>query len=162
MKALKPFGNYYFIGSKGSSFGLVNRENQDVTGYKFDVILDWNDSIALVKEEEEWKLYDVKNDNYVFEGISEYKSLRDDEQEKILLITKNSKSGILSNKYGEVVGATFNDIINIGSVENPVYFAEKYIHEAEFYVVIYYDAKGKILRKQIFTEAEEYDKIYCG
>ena len=43
-----------------------------------------------------------------------------------------------------------------------MYFAEKYIIEADFYVVIYYDATGKILRKQIFTEAEEYDKIYCG
>ncbi len=161
-KALKPFGNYYFIGNKGASFGLVNLENQDVTGYKFDEILDWNDSVALVNEEEEWKLYDIKNDNYVFDGISEYEVLRNDEEEKILLITKDSKSGILSNKHGEVVGATFNDIVNIGSVENPVYFAEKYILEAEFYVVIYYDARGKILRKQIFTEAEEYDKIYCG
>ena len=161
-KALKPFGNYYFIGNKGTSFGLVNLENQDVTGYKFDEILDWNDSIALVKEDEEWKLYDIKNDTYTFEGISEYEVLRDDEEEKILLITKESKSGILSNKHGEVVGATFNDIINIGSVEHPVYFAEKYILEAEFYVVIYYNEKGKILRKQIFTEAEEYEKIYCG
>ena len=161
-KALKPFGNYYFIGTKGSSFGLVNLENQDVTGYKFNEILDWNDSIALVKAEDEWKLYDIKHDNYVFEGISEYKVQRDDEGEKILLITKDSKSGILSNRYGEVVGATFNDIINIGSVENPVYFAEKYILEADFYVVIYYDAEGKILRKQIFTDVEEYEKIYCG
>ena len=161
-KALKPFGNYYFIGTKGSSFGLVNLENQDVTGYKFNEILDWNDSIALVKVEDEWKLYDIKHDNYVFEGISEYKVQRDDEGEKILLITKDSKSGILSNRYGEVVGATFNDIINIGSVENPVYFAEKYILEADFYVVIYYDAEGKILRKQIFTDVEEYEKIYCG
>lgn len=161
-KALKPFGNHYFIGTKGSSFGLVDLENLDVTGYKFDKILDWNDSVALVHEEDEWKLYDIKNDNYVFEGISEYKILRDDEEEKILLITKNSKSGILSNIHGEVVGATFNDIINIGSIENPVYFAEKYILEADFYVVIYYDSKGKILRKQIFTEAKEYEKIYCG
>ena len=160
-KALKPFGVHYFIGTKGASFGLVNLENQDVTGYKFDEILDWNDSIALVKEEDEWKLYDIKNDNYVFEGISEYEVLRDDEEEKILLITKDSKSGILSNLHGEVVGATFNDIINIGSVENPVYFAEKYILEADFYVVIYYNSKGEILRKQIFTEAKEYEKIYC-
>ncbi|MCK5704748.1 MAG: hypothetical protein KAI29_26525, partial [Cyclobacteriaceae bacterium] len=140
-KALKPFGNYYFIGSKGSSFGLVDLKNQDVTGYKFDEILDWNDSVALVKEIDEWKLYDIKNDVYVFEGISEYKVLRDDDEEKILLIIKDSKSGILSNLYGEVVGATFNDIINIGTPETPVYFAEKYILEADFYVIIYYDAK---------------------
>lgn len=161
-KALKPFGNFYFIGMKGSSFGLVNLENKDVTGYKFDEILDWNDSVALVKEDDQWNLYDIKNDNYVYEGISEYKVLRDDDEEKIILIIKNSQSGILSNKYGEVVGASFNDIINIGTVENPVFFAEKYIIEADFYVIIYYDAKGNILRKQVFTDAKEYEKIYCG
>jgi hypothetical protein len=60
------------------------------------------------------------------------------------------------------VGATFNDIINIGTQGTPVYFCEKFIIEADFYVVIYYDAKGKILRKQIFTDPEEYEKIYCG
>lgn len=161
-KALKPFGSFYFIGSKGSTFGLVDLENKDVTGYKFDEILDWNDTVALVKEADEWKLYDVQMDQYVFEGISEYEVLRDDEEEKLILITKEGKSGILSNRHGEIVGATFNDIINIGTAEVPVYFAEKYIIEADFYVVIYYDATGKILRKQIFTEAEEYDKIYCG
>ena len=161
-KALKPFGNYYFIGTKGKSFGLVNLENQDVTGYKFDEILDWNDSVALVKEDDQWNLYDIKNDNYVYEGISEYSVLREDEDEKIILIIKGSQSGILSNKHGEIVGPTFNDIVNIGSVDNPVYFAEKYILEADFYVIIYYDAKGNILRKQTFTEAKEYEKIYCG
>lgn len=161
-KRLQPFGNKYFIGTKGSSFGLVDLDNKDVTGYNFDQILDWNDSVALVEEKGEWKLYDIKNDTYQFEGISEFEVLRDDEEEKILLITKDSKSGILSNKYGIVVGPTFNDIINIGSKEVPVYFCEKFIIEADFYVVIYYDARGKILRKQIFTEPEEYDKIYCG
>jgi hypothetical protein len=161
-KALKPFGNNYFIGIKGASLGLVNRENEDVTGYRFDEILDWNDSVALVREEDVWNLYDIKNDSYVFEGISEYTVLRDDEEEKIILVIKNSQSGVLSNKSGEVVGASFNDIINIGTVENPVYFAEKYILEADFYVIIYYDAQGNILRKQVFTDEKEYAKIYCG
>ena len=161
-KALRPFGNLYFIGSKGSSFGLVNLDNKDITPYDFDQILDWNDSVALVESANEWKLYDIKNKKYLFEGISEYKTLRDDDEEKILLITKESQRGILSSRYGVVVGPTFNDIINIGTKETPVYFCEKYIREAEFYVVIYYDAKGKILRKQIFTDPEEYEKIYCG
>jgi len=161
-KRLQPFGSQYFIGTKGSLFGLVDLDNKDVTGYKFDQILDWNDSVALVQEEEEWKIYDIKNDTYHFEGISEFEVLRDDDEEKIILITKESKSGILSNMHGVVVGPTFNDIINIGSKEVPVYFCEKFIIEADFYVVIYYDSSGKILRKQIFTEPEEYDKIYCG
>jgi hypothetical protein len=161
-KRLLPFGSRYFIGAKGSSLGLVDLDNKDVTGYKFEQIQDWNDSVALVQEAGEWKLYDINNDSYALEGISEYEVLRDDEEEKILLITKESKRGVLSNKYGAVVGATFNDIINIGTQGTPVYFCEKFIIEADFYVVIYYDAKGKILRKQIFTDPEEYEKIYCG
>ena len=161
-KALVPFGNLYFIGTKGDSYGLVDLNNKDVTGYKFKEILDWNDSIALVKVEDQWRLYDIKHDTYIYEGISEYKVLRHDEEEKILLITKDSQNGILSNKYGEVVSTTFNDIINIGTTETPVYFAEKYVLEADFYVIIYYDAKGNILRKQIFTDEAEYEKIYCG
>jgi len=161
-KALVPFGNHYFIGTKGASFGLVDLDNKDVTGYKFEEILDWNDSVALVKVEGIWSLYDIKNEKSIYEGITEYKVLRDDEAEKILLITKDSQNGILSNKYGEVVSATFNDIINIGSAETPVYFAEKYVLEADFFVIIYYDAKGNILRKQIFTDEAEYEKIYCG
>lgn len=161
-KALVPFGKFYFVGTKGKALGLVNLKNEDVTGYKFEEIRDWNDSVALVKQDEIWHLYDIKNDNYVYSGISEFKVLRDDDQEKILLITKDNHSGILSNVHGEVVGPTFNDIINIGSPEMPLYFAEKYIREAEFYVVIYYNAKGKILRKQIFTDVAEYEKIYCG
>lgn len=161
-KALVPFGTGYFIGTKGSDYGLVDTDNKDVTGYKFEEILDWNDSVALVKSKGAWGLYDIKHNRYTYEGISEYKVLRNDDKEKILLIIKNNQSGILSNKYGEVVSATFNDIINIGTAEMPVYFAEKYIIEAKFFVVIYYDAAGKILRKQIFTDEEEYEKIYCG
>jgi hypothetical protein len=132
-----------------------------VTGYEFEEILDWNDSIALVKSKGEWGLYVIEQGKFVYEGISEFKVLRDG-PDKLLLVTRNGQLGILSSVYGEIIGATFNDIINIGSAEQPVFFAEKYIREAEFYIVIYYDERGKILRKQIFTEPEEYEKIYCG
>lgn len=161
-KRLKPFGQYYFIGTRGGKYGLVNLDNEAVTGFDFDEILDWNDTVALVRQEDEWKLYDIGNKRYVYEGISEYKVLYEDGNEKTILITKNSQNGILSSKYGEVIGPTFNDIINLGAEKEPVYFAEKFIFEADIYIVIYYDARGKILRKQVFTEEEEYEKIYCG
>jgi hypothetical protein len=48
-KRLLPFGSRYFIGAKGSSLGLVDLDNKDVTGYKFEQIQDWNDSVALVQ-----------------------------------------------------------------------------------------------------------------
>ncbi len=160
-KALKPFGAKYFIGAKGNLFGLVDLDNKEVTKYEFEEILDWNDSIALVKRTGEWGLFHIARGEYIYDGITEYKILRDG-ADKLLLITRNGQLGVLSNLHGEIIGATFNDIINIGTAEQPVFFAEKYIREAEFYIVIYYDENGKILRKQIFTDPEEYEKIYCG
>ncbi|MDZ7604713.1 MAG: WG repeat-containing protein [Cyclobacteriaceae bacterium] len=160
-KALKPFGTKYFIGVKGNLLGLVDLDNKEVTKYEFEEILDWNDSIALVRKTGEWALFHVARGEYIYQGITEYKVLRDG-TDKLLLVTRNGQLGVLSNVYGVIIGATFNDIINIGSAEQPVFFAEKYIREAEFYIVIYYDERGKILRKQIFTEPEEYEKIYCG
>ena len=160
-KALKPFGEKYFIGSKGNLLGLVDPDNKEVTKYEFEEILDWNDSVAFVKRDSEWGLFHIGLGKFISEGITEFKVLRDG-ADKLLLVTRNGQLGVLSNVHGEIIGTTFNDIINIGSADHPVFFSEKYIREAEFYVVIYYNEQGKILRKQIFTEPEEYEKIYCG
>ena len=84
-----------------------------------------------------------------------------EQDEMIMLFRKEEKFGVVSNTKGLIIEPTFNDILNIGSLEEPVYFTEKYIPEAEFYIVIYYNSRGEILRKQVFTD-EEYDKIYCN
>jgi tetratricopeptide (TPR) repeat protein len=161
-KQLKPLGSRYFIGSKRSGFGLADLENKDATSYQFDEIRPWNDSVALVLKQGTWKLYDIPGGGHLIDGISDFSELRKDNEETILLIKKEGKMGVLSNLHGLIVGPTFDDIVNVGTVKNPVYFCEKYIKEADFYVVIYYNAEGKILRKQVFTEPEEYAKIYCG
>ncbi len=160
-KMLRFFGSNYFIGSQRNKFGFVDKDNKAISGFRFDEVKAWTDTSALVKENDRWGIYDLTNDQMIYENIDEFKYLRNDKQEIILMITKESKIGILSNKQGEVIAPTFNDIINIGSAEKPVYFAEKYVREAELFVIIYYDAKGKILRKQVFNQ-EEYDNIYCG
>jgi hypothetical protein len=141
---------------------LADLENKDATSYQFDEIRPWNDSVALVLKQGTWKLYDIPGGGHLIDGISDFSELRKDNEETILLIKKEGKMGVLSNLHDLIVGPTFDDIVNVGTVKNPVYFCEKYIKEADFYVVIYYNAEGKILRKQVFTEPEEYAKIYCG
>jgi hypothetical protein len=81
-------------------------------------------------------------------------------EERIIIVHQENAYGVISSRYGRVVPSTFSDIINIGSDEEPLYFAEKNIEEAGIYVVIYYDKQGKLLRRQVF-EKEEYDEIYC-
>jgi len=160
-KTLKPYGNSYFIGSKNNKLAFVDFDNKDISGFVFKEVKYWNDTSALVRRDENWFIYDIKSKTTLYDDILEFKYLRNDENEIILLITGEKGNGVISNRYGEVIGPTFNDIINIGSKQKPVYFAEKFIREAMFYVVIYYDSKGNILRKQVFNK-EEYDSIYCG
>jgi len=160
-KTLKPYGNSYFIGSKNNKLAFINLDNKDISGFKFEKVRYWNDTSALVQSEERWFIYDIKSKTRVYDNILEFKYLRNDDDEIILFITGKKGNGVISNRYGEVIGPTFNDIINIGSKHKPVYFAEKFIREAMFYVVIYYDSRGNILRKQVFNK-EEYDSIYCG
>lgn len=165
-KMLRIFGDEYFISEKDGKLAFVNTDNDLVSDYEFDRIEPWNDTISLVKKDDFWALYDIKNQQYTFEeieiveGMDQGGAKDPHDREIFLFITKNSQEGVLSNISGKIVGPTFNDVYNVGDRENPIFFAEKYIPEAEFYIVIYYDKTGQIIKKQVFT-GDEYWKIYC-
>jgi hypothetical protein len=159
-KMLRPYSQQYFLGTKNGKMAFIDRDNKSVTDFEFDKIDYWTDTTALVQRDDLWNIYDIKNKKALYDGIAEYVVLGEHDDVKTILITKNGKEGVISTKKGEVVGPTFNDIVNLGTAEKPVYFVEKYIAEAEFYVVLYYDADGQILRKQVFNQ-DEYDQIYC-
>nr|MCU0358899.1 hypothetical protein [Cyclobacteriaceae bacterium] len=94
------------------------------------------------------------------ESISDFNWLRNDAEEKIIVIHQDSNYGVISNRRGTVLPASYSDIINLGSAVRPLYFTEKHVEEASIYVVIYYDASGKLVRRQVF-ENDDYDRIYC-
>jgi hypothetical protein len=160
-RTLKPYGNSYFVGAKNNKLAFIDLDNKNISGFDFNEVRYWNDTSALVRIEDNWLIYEIGSKTKHEEGILEFKYLRNDQDEIILLITGKNGNGVISSRHGVVIAPTFNDIVNLGSEKKPVYFAEKFIREAMFYVVIYYDSKGKILRKQVFNE-KEYNSIYCG
>jgi len=159
-KPLKTYGPDYFISTSSDGQAFVDKDNDFITDFEFDRINFWNDTCALVKASDEWQLFDVKNKVPVYEGIEVYQPMLKYDRETIIRITKEGQVGLLSNVRGEMIGPTFNDIYNIGTHDHPIFFAEKFIPEANFYIVIYYDPSGNIIRKQVFNE-EEYWKVYC-
>ena len=159
-KNLSLYTKQLFIAEKNGKLGVVNGVNKKITAFDYQDIRFWSDSVALVKQNDQWQLFDLKNGNVKEDNI---KSITIDDAGKNeirAVVLKESGYGVWSNIRGEVITPTFNDIVNVGTAEKPVYFTEKHIHEAEFYVVIYYDASGNILRKQAF-DAREYTLIYC-
>ncbi len=159
-KTLKPYGEQYFISESNGRFAFVNRDNDFITEYQFVKIEYWNDTSAIVKGDDYWQIFDIKNNTIVYDGIELIDEFKSEGKEKLLLITKDNQNGVLSSVDGEIIGPTFHDIYNVGTPQHPVFFAEKYIKEAEFYIVIYYKKSGDIIRKQVFTD-DEYWKIYC-
>lgn len=159
-RLLKPYNSELLIAYKRGGYGLINFRGESITEFSYDEIIFWNDTSILVKRDDIWNITELQTGDVLLDEIKDFDFLNE-EEEKIILFRKVEQFGIVSNKEGIIISPTFNDILNIGSEETPIYFTEKYISEAEFYIVIYYNAKGEIIRKQVFTD-EEYDMIYCN
>ncbi len=159
-RILKPYNKQYLIANDDLGYGLIDHRGAGITDMLFEEIQYWNDTAILARESGFWSVYDITNKMFLLDKIYRFEFLKD-EAEKIIIFRKEDLYGAVSNRNGFLINHSFNDIINLGNADTPIYFAEKYIPEAEFYIVIYYDHKGTILRKQVFTE-EEYDNIYCN
>jgi hypothetical protein len=159
-RLLKPYNSQFLIAYKSGGYGLINLKGDAITDFSYDEIIYWNDTSILVKIEETWNITDLTTGEVLLDEIKDYDFLNE-EDEKTILFRKEEQFGIVSNIEGIIISPTFNDILNIGTEKTPIYFTEKYISEAEFYIVIYYNSKGEIIRKQVFTD-EEYDMIYCN
>ncbi|MDL5045064.1 WG repeat-containing protein [Oscillatoria amoena NRMC-F 0135] len=151
----------YLIASKGNAFGLIGWDNKPVLPFEYEEIRFWNDSTALVKKDFQWMLYNFVEKKKVVDRIRGFNWILDTETGKSLIIRQDNHYGVIHSRKGYILPATYTDIINLGSVTQPLYFTEKYVEEASIYVVIYYDSNGKLLRRQVF-EADDYDKIYCS
>ena len=158
---LDTYNDEMLIASQGSKKGLITaRTGEPVTPFDFDEIRYWSDTTALVKMADEYQILSISGGTPVMAGIRQVRVIRSTPDETVLSILSRDGFGILSNKHGEILPPQYNDIVNLGTVDNPVYFAEQHLPRAEFYVVTYADKLGKVIRSQAFR-SHEYDKIYC-
>lgn len=160
-KNLLPYNTQWLTAFKDGYYGLIGWDNKPVTPFEFDEIQFWNDSVALVRTNVYWSLFDIRTKKKVLDKIKRFKTIRNDTVEKILIVQVENDYGVISNTHGVIIPATFSDIVNLGAAGKPFYFTEKHVEEASLFVVIYYDHQGKFLRRQVF-EDDDYDKIYCS
>jgi hypothetical protein len=160
-KNIVPYNATKVVASKNGLYGLLGWDNKPITPFEFEEVLYWNDSSAIVKKNFNWIIYNFIKKEILLDKIKNFKRVLDTEQEKILIIQQENKYGVISNRKGVIIPATFSDIINLGSPSVPLYFTEKHVEEAAIFVVIYYDEKGVQLRKQVY-ETDDYEQIYCS
>lgn len=158
-KNLAHYNDYLFIAEKDGNLGIVTGQNKRVSGFEYQDITFWSDTVALVKKDN-WHFYDLQKGEVKEQTLRSVSISSKTDKEITAIVLTQTGYGLRSNRRGEIISPTFNDIVNVGTDDRPVYFTEKHIHEAEFYIVIYFNAGGNIIRKQAF-EAKEYPLIYC-
>jgi tetratricopeptide (TPR) repeat protein len=157
---ITPYADTVLVARKGKYMGFINDQNKALSGFDFDEVRYWNDTIALTRIEQEWLLHNISAETAEYEGMTQYEILIDRPEEKRILVTKASGKGIYSSTKGELIDPTFNEIIQLGTVEQPIYFAVKIVAEANIYVVIYYDGNGNKLFTQTYQQ-DTYFNIAC-
>ena len=118
--------------------------------------------MALVRQGPSWSLYHIATRTTLEQELRHVRRLSDSPDEAMAIVQKASGFGVLSSTGEVVIPMTFSDVINVGSKELPLFFTEKHVPEASVHVVMYYDAAGNMLRKEIYDDASEFDRIYCS
>jgi hypothetical protein len=150
----------YFV-LKNGKHGLIDAKNKPLTEFTYDQVIYWTDSVALVQSGKIWSLLNFRTGKVIAPSISDVDVIRNEGPEKIYRIRQGNSYGVISNRAGTIIPVKFTDLVNIGSARQPVYFTEKHVEEASLYVVIYYDARGKFIRKEVY-EQDDYERIYCS
>ena len=158
-KNLFPYNSKVIVSYRDEHYGFLGWDNRPLSKFEFKEVRYWNDTTALVKKDN-WMFYEIKTGSVLMDRIKDIKMIRDDPADKLAIVYQDSNHGVAHNQKGIIIPITYSDIVNVGSQRDPLYFSEKRIEEASVFVVIYYDANGHFLRKEIY-DSEEYDRIYC-
>lgn len=149
------------IATEGGYQGIISKENEQLTAFEFDEVKYFNDSLALVRIEKEWLLEHIYTEEVLIDRIINYHILPTHNAVDRLQFTTEEGSGIYTTAKGKILAPTYSEIIHLGTNEDPIYFASKFIKEAEIYIVIYYDKNGNKLFTQSLRK-DDYFKIACS
>lgn len=157
---LVPLNKKNLVVYKDGYYGLMNLAGEPVTEFVFSEIQAWTDSVIWVKKNFQWKLLNYFTQEVILDRVKDFSWINNTQEEKIARVHRENYYGIMSNLRGVVVQASFTDIINLGTPDQPFYFTEKQVEEAGIFVVVYFDKLGKLVRRHAYEE-EEYERILC-
>ena len=122
-RLLKPYNDKYMIAFKSNGYGLIDDKGNTISEFEYDDIKYWNDTSLLGLKQGLWNIVDLQTKDVLLDEIRDFDFLAE-QDEMIMLFRKEEKFGVVSNTKGLIIEPTFNDILNLGSLEEPVYFTE--------------------------------------
>lgn len=147
---------------KDGFYAFLKWNNKTLSRFEFDEIRYWADTVALVRKGSYWNFYNIASQETIEGNLRNVMMVKNSPQEKIAIIQKGMNYGVINSRGEILVPISFSDIVNVGSADEPLYFTEKHIEEASLFIIIYYDHSGRMLRKEIYDDPADYDRIYCS
>ncbi|MFK7954243.1 MAG: WG repeat-containing protein [Ekhidna sp.] len=155
---LEKIGNKYAAKMNGK-YGLFDLEEQPILEFIYDEIYSWDDSTFRVKKNNFYDFIDYSGES-VLNTVELMTLLTVAKDQEIWKFVKEGKYGLISTRNGIILEPEFTDIFNIGSTDNPLYFADQHLSKAGFHVVSYVNKKGELIFSKAYTK-QEFDKILC-
>lgn len=155
---IERIGSNYLVKMRGK-FGVVDHSEDSILSFSYDEIKFWNDTSFLARNGTEWNFLNYAEE-VVEEPVEFLTELTSIEEETIWKYVRDGKYGIVSSTNGFLLNPDFTDIYNIGSADEPVFFADQHLDKAGFHVVSYIDRAGNLLLSKAYTK-QEFEKILC-
>lgn len=146
---------------KGGAYYFMGWDGKTISKSGFDEILYWSDSIALVRNEKSWSLYDIHSRSMQLQNVERVEYVKDADNDKTAIFKLGDVYGVWNNQEGVIISPEFSALINVGTEDEPMYFTEKHVEIASLYVVIYYDRNGRLVRREVYEE-DDYERILCA
>ncbi len=151
-------GDHYLVKSD-QKYGLVDANNEEVMGFNFESIEQWNDTSYLVSQNGIKSLRN-QDEKVLVDQLENIDMVYQDEDEKIFRVLLNGKFGLLSSTNGTILNPEFTDILNIGRPDKPLFFADQHLSSAGYHVVSYVNKMGELVFSKAYRR-EEFDQIIC-
>lgn len=150
-----------YLTTKESGAGIINTRSSSQVSFEYEEIRFLNDTLILVREEGVWSLLNIYSDEILLSDIIQLDSKLDYGTFQQIKFRQAGGYGLLDSRYGIFLPGDYNEIVTLkGSDESVYFFAERFLADSAFYIVLYINEKGEKIRSIAYRESE-YDNILC-
>jgi len=146
----------FFITRKEDLYGLLDSGQDEILGFDFESIQVISNNYAWVKTDTTWSMLNLKNGSVSASGVKGFEPYK---EVPYFEIRNENGFGVINQNGEYVIKPVYSDIILL-SKQNPVFRAEKYFQEPDYYIVAWYDKYGDIIYKNAYTSVD-YEYLYC-
>ena len=154
---LVPYSEDLMMARKNKKWGIINlTQKPEKAIFIFDEVKYINDSLALVKKQENWSMMRVHTTKTIADQITDWQSVENNER---IIFKSKGLYGLISSTTGILVPATYSEILWLSDDQKTLFIGITPKTEKEIQLD-YFDRYGRTLQK-FSTSTDLLDQVLC-